>query len=69
MSEDEKAANEPEQTALPDRTSPFPYAEDFDDWVAEEAAATDGRQGNSEAASDDPGLEQERAGRANQDGR
>jgi hypothetical protein len=28
-----------------ERTSPFPYAENFDEWVADETAASDGREG------------------------
>jgi hypothetical protein len=27
-----------------ERTSPFPYADDFDEWVADETAAPDGGQ-------------------------
>ena len=33
-----------EGAAADDRTSPFPYAENFDDWVAEETAAPEGSQ-------------------------
>jgi hypothetical protein len=31
------------------RTSPFPYAEKFDEWVADEAAAFDGQEQRSPA--------------------
>ena len=33
-----------EDAAADDRTSPSPYAEKFDEWVADETAATNGRQ-------------------------
>lgn len=50
-----------EDLAADGRTSPFPYAEKFDEWVADETAASEGRQdrrdtGNGStplAASDD----------------
>ena len=32
-----------EDAAADERTSPFPYAEKFDEWVADETAATDGQ--------------------------
>ena len=32
---------------LDERTSPFPYAESFDEWVADETAAPDDRSGGS----------------------
>ena len=31
-----------EDAAADERTSPFPYAEKFDEWVADETAASDG---------------------------
>ena len=36
-----------------ERTSPFPYAEKFDDWVAAETAASDGRQHRRDTGSRD----------------
>jgi hypothetical protein len=33
-----------EDGAPDERTSPFPYAEKFDEWVADETATPDGRQ-------------------------
>ena len=33
-----------EDAAADKGTSPFPYAENFDEWVADETAAPDGRQ-------------------------
>ena len=36
-----------------ERTSPSPYAEKFDEWVADETAAPDGRQHRREAGSGD----------------
>jgi hypothetical protein len=38
-----------EDAAANERTSPFPYAENFDEWVADETAAPDGRQPRSAA--------------------
>ena len=39
---DPRAAGEGDDDAAPDaRTSPFPYAESFDEWVADETAAPD----------------------------
>jgi hypothetical protein len=32
---------------LDERTSPFPYAENFDEWAADETAAPDDRNGGS----------------------
>jgi len=32
------------EDAADGRTSPFPYAENFGEWVADETAAPDGRQ-------------------------
>jgi len=32
---------------LDERTSPFPYAENFDEWVADETAAPDDRSGGT----------------------
>jgi len=34
-------AGEAGDEAADDRTSPFPYAENFDEWVADETAAPD----------------------------
>ena len=31
-----------EDSSVDDRTSPFPYAEKFDEWVADEATTADG---------------------------
>ena len=42
-----------EAAAADERTSPFPYAEGFDEWVADETAAPDGRLHRSEAADPD----------------
>jgi len=43
---DPRAAGEGDDDAAPDaRTSPFPYAESFDEWVADETAAPDGPVG------------------------
>ena len=36
-----RAAGEAGDEAADDRTSPFPYAENFDEWVADETAAPD----------------------------
>ena len=53
MSDEPTTEEEPEQTkpprrgegpadpAVEDRTSPFPYAEKFDEWVADETAPLD----------------------------
>ena len=38
-----------EGAAADERTSPFPYAENFDEWVAEETAASDGWQDRHQA--------------------
>ena len=38
-----------EDASAEERTSPFPYAEDFDQWVADETAAPDGRRHRSAA--------------------
>ena len=40
-----------EDAAADERTSPFPYAEKFDEWVADETAASDGRQNRRDAGS------------------
>ena len=42
-----------EDAGADERTSPFPYAERFDEWVADETAAPDGRQHRSEAGDAD----------------
>ena len=42
-----------EDAAGDERTSPFPYAEKFDEWVADETAAPDARQQRREAGSGD----------------
>ena len=42
-----------EDTAADERTSPSPYAEKFDEWVADETAAPDGRQDRSAAGDAD----------------
>ena len=42
-----------ESAAADERTSPFPYAENFDEWVADETAAPDGRQDRSAAGDAD----------------
>ena len=42
-----------EDSAAEDRTSPFPYAENFEEWVADETAARDGRQHRSAAGDAD----------------
>ena len=38
-----------EGAAADERTSPFPYAENFDEWVADETAAPDGWQHRRQA--------------------
>ena len=40
-----------EDAAADERTSPFPYAEGFDEWVADETAAHDGPQHRRQAGS------------------
>ena len=42
-----------EDAAADERTSPFPYAEKFDEWVADETAASDGRQHRRDTGSRD----------------
>ncbi len=42
-----------EGAAADERTSPFPYAENFGEWVADETAAPDGRQHRREAGDAD----------------
>ena len=42
-----------EDAAADERTSPFPYAEKFDEWVADETAASDGRQHRRETGEAD----------------
>jgi len=42
-----------EDAGADERTSPFPYAEKFDEWVADETAAPDGRQHRREAGDAD----------------
>ncbi len=42
-----------DDAAADERTSPFPYAEGFDEWVADETAAPDGRLHRSEAGDPD----------------
>ena len=45
---DPRGSDEGEEDAAADeRTSPFPYAEKFDEWVADETAASDGRPDRS----------------------
>ena len=56
LTEEQNTADEPapvrprppdeggEDAAAADRTSPFPYAEKFDEWVADETADPDERQ-------------------------
>ena len=39
-----RPSNEDEDEAANERTSPFPYAENFDEWVADETADPDQRQ-------------------------
>lgn len=39
--------------AADNRTSPFPYAENFNEWVADETAAPDGRQRRGAAGDSD----------------
>ena len=39
-----RPSNEDEDEAANERTSPFPYAEDIDEWVADETADPDERQ-------------------------
>ena len=38
-----------EDASADERTSPFPYADDFDEWVADETAAPDERRHPSAA--------------------
>ena len=40
--------------AADERTSPFPYAESFDEWVADETAAQDGTIGEQNSYGNDP---------------
>ena len=57
LSEEQNSAEEPEATVRERRedasadepTSPFPYADDFDEWVAGETAAPDERRHPSAA--------------------
>ena len=42
-----------EDAAADERTSPFPYAEKFDEWVADETAASDARQQRRDTGSRD----------------
>ena len=42
-----------EDAAADERTSPFPYAENFDEWVANETAASDGVEHRREAGDAD----------------
>jgi hypothetical protein len=42
-----------EDAAADERTSPFPYAEKFDEWVADETAASDERRDRRDAGSPD----------------
>ena len=42
-----------EDAGTDERTSPFPYAENFDEWVADETAAPDERQDRSAAGEAD----------------
>ena len=42
-----------DDAAADERTSPVPYAESFDEWVADETAAPDGRQHRSAAGDAD----------------
>jgi hypothetical protein len=42
-----------DDAAADERTSPFPYAEKFDEWVADETAASDGRQPRRDRGSRD----------------
>ncbi len=42
-----------EDAAADGRTSPFPYAEKFDEWVADETAGSDGRQHRRDTGSRD----------------
>ena len=64
MTEEQNTVEESEQTVPPsvkggedaaedERTSPFPYSENFAKWVADETAAPDGRQHRREADSGD----------------
>lgn len=41
---DRRPSDDGAEDAADERTSPFPYAENFDEWVADEDAATDGRR-------------------------
>jgi hypothetical protein len=54
MTEEERTAHprpskEDEDEAANEDTSPFPYAESFDEWVADETTGPDGRQRSVEA--------------------
>ncbi len=50
-----RAASEGDDDAAADeRTSPFPYAESFDEWVADETAAQDGTIGEQNSYGNDP---------------
>ncbi|HEX4745520.1 MAG TPA: hypothetical protein VFU99_01450 [Gaiellaceae bacterium] len=51
-------AEEREDAAADERTSPFPYAEKFDEWVADETAASDGHERRG-AAGDADGIARE----------
>lgn len=42
-----------EDAPAEERASPFPYAEKFDDWVADETATSDGRQQRRDTGSRD----------------
>ena len=42
-----------EDAAANESTSPFPYAEKFDEWVADETAASDGRRHRCEGGDAD----------------
>lgn len=48
-----RQSEEREDASADDRTSPFPYAEKFGEWVADETAALDGQ--HRSAAGDDEG--------------
>ena len=44
-----RPSEEPGEDPSDERTSPFPYADKFDEWVADETAASDGREHRSAA--------------------
>jgi hypothetical protein len=46
-----RRAGEPAQAGDEDRTSPFPYAEKFDEWVADETAPPDAGRATPGSAS------------------